>query len=385
MKAIQTGNAFHIYDNSMKTYDQLPPNAYLINFSKDTGFFLTLYSDININEKVYGVHEAKVNKVLNAFNSFGRNLGIILSGDKGIGKSLFSKMLAQRGIEQGLPLIIANAYIPGIGEYINSIEQEVIVLFDEFDKTFQKCGDRDPQAEMLTLFDGIAQGKKLFVVTCNDLRGLNNFLVNRPGRFHYHLRFEYPNAAAITEYLTDALDEKYHKEIPAVIAFSGKVDLNYDCLRAIAFELNCGLSFRDAIADLNIINLDADYYTLVLVLSNGEELKITERLDSFSSEETYSEFYDPEMHEDLYYVHYTPSSNHYDTNSSHCCIEADDLRLELQSHINPKSDDEDYKKLYQKYKDVKAVRLELRRQKSKSIHYLVQRQPWVGGNINPRL
>lgn len=361
------------------------PTHILSILAKTRGFFLTLYSDIDINEKVYGVHEAKVNKVLSAFGQFKRNLGIILSGDKGIGKSLFSKMLAQRGIERGLPLIIANAYIPGIGEYINSIEQEVIVLFDEFDKTFQKCGDRDPQAEMLTLFDGIAQGKKLFVVTCNDLRGLNNFLVNRPGRFHYHLRFEYPDAAAITEYLTDALDEKYHKEIQAVISFSGKVDLNYDCLRAIAFELNCGLSFRDAIADLNIINLDADYYTLVLVLSNGEELKVVERLDSFSSEETSSEFYDPDFHEDLYYVYYTPSSNHYDSNSNHCCIDADDLRFELQSHINAKSEDEEYKKLYEKYKDVKPVRLELRRQKSKSIHYLVQRQSWVDGNIDPRL
>lgn len=371
MKAIQSGNTFRIYDNSMKTFDQLPPNAYLINFNKDTGFFLTLYSEIDIKEKIYGVHEVKVNKVLRAFNQFQRNLGVILSGDKGIGKSLFSKILAQRGIEQGLPLIIANEYIPGIGEYINSIEQEVIVLFDEFDKTFQKIGDHDPQAEMLTLFDGIAQGKKLFVVTCNELRGLNNFLINRPGRFHYHLRFEYPDAAAITEYLTDALDEEYHKEIPSVIAFAGKVNLNYDCLRAIAFELNCGLNFREAIADLNIINLNADIYTLVLVLSNGEELKTSERLDSFSSEETFSEFEDPEIHEELYYVYYTPSSNCYDANSNCCYIDADNLQLELKSHINPNNGDKDYKKLYEKYKDVKAVRLELRRQKSKNIHYFV--------------
>lgn len=335
------------------------------------GFYLTLYSDIDINEKIYGVHEAKVNKVLQAFNHFTRNLGIILSGDKGIGKSLFSKMLAQRGIEAGIPLIIANNYVPGIGEYLNSIEQEVMVLFDEFDKTFQNRGDHDPQAEMLTLFDGIAQGKKLFIVTCNDLRGLNNFLVNRPGRFHYHFRFEYPSAEEIREYLTDALDEQYYKEIQAVISFSGKVDLNYDCLRAIAFELNSGLTFREAISDLNIINLDADIYTLVLVLDNGEELKTQERLDTFNTEETSSEFYDPDIREDLFYVYYTPSANHYDTNSSCCYIPAENLRLELQSHINPKSDDEDYKKLYQKYKDVKPVRLELRRKRGKSIHYLV--------------
>ena len=77
------------------------------------------------------------------------------------------------------------------------------------------------------------------------------------------------------------------------------------------------------------------------------------------------------MHEDLYYVHYTPFNNHYDSHSNHCCINGEDLRLELQSHINPKSEDEDYKKLYQKYKDVNAVRLELRRQKARGIHYLV--------------
>lgn len=371
MKAIQSGNMFRIYDNSMKTYDLLPANAYLVNFNKEQGFFLTLYSDINIKEKVYGVHEKKVNKVFHAFNQFERNLGVILSGDKGIGKSLFSKMIAQRGIKAGYPLIIVNGYIPGIGEYLNSIEQEVIILFDEFDKTFQKNNDYDPQAEMLTLFDGIAQGKKLFLVTCNELRGLNNFLVNRPGRFHYHFRFEYPTAEDILEYLTDTLDKKYHHEIPAVISFSSKVNLNYDCLRAIAFELNNGLCFKDAIADLNIVNLDEELYTLTLVLNNGEELRTKEGLDSFSAEETYTIFFDPEMKEDLYYVYYTPSSNYYDVNNNCICIDANNLRIEFESNINSNSNNEIYKKLYQKYKDVKPLRLELRRSKSREIHYLV--------------
>lgn len=40
MRAIQSGNTFRIYDNSMKTFDQLPPNAYLVNFSEKTGVFL---------------------------------------------------------------------------------------------------------------------------------------------------------------------------------------------------------------------------------------------------------------------------------------------------------------------------------------------------------
>ena len=53
-----------------------------------------------------------------------------------------------------------------------------MVLFDEFDKTFS-TNDRnnagDPQTEMLTLFDGLSTGKKLFIITCNELKNLNDY------------------------------------------------------------------------------------------------------------------------------------------------------------------------------------------------------------------
>lgn len=43
-----------------------------------------------------------------------------------------------------------------------------MILFDEFDKTFGSIkaadGMADPQTEMLTLFDGLSQGKKMFVM-----------------------------------------------------------------------------------------------------------------------------------------------------------------------------------------------------------------------------
>ena len=48
--------------------------------------------------------------------------------------------------------------------------------------------------------------------------------------------------------------------------------MNYDCLRAIAFELNQGISFRDAILDLNILNVNTETYDLSLYLDNGEVL-----------------------------------------------------------------------------------------------------------------
>ena len=178
MKITQSGFTFQIYDDGLVVRNQLPPACYEVFFDKMKGWFLKQTDEIEIKEKVYGIHQDKVNKVMQSFKRFNRNLGVILSGDKGIGKSLFSKMLAKEAIEQGFPLIIVNSYIPGIASFLTSIQQEVVVLFDEFDKTFpsgegtSSQSPNDSQAEMLTLFDGIAQGKKLFVVTCNSFATL---------------------------------------------------------------------------------------------------------------------------------------------------------------------------------------------------------------------
>lgn len=225
MKAVQTGSKFKIFDDSLKTYDQLPVLTYMIGYNQQEGCFLIRHPDIVVREKTYGVHNSKVKKVLSAFESFERSLGVILSGDKGIGKSLFAKQLCENAIKNGLPVIIVDACLPGIARFIESIEQECVVLFDEFDKTFHsgRNRDEDDQAALLSLFDGTAGGKKLYVVTCNELWGLNDYIVNRPGRFHYHFRFEYPSASDIKEYPTDKLAPAYIGEIEKVIGFSQKI------------------------------------------------------------------------------------------------------------------------------------------------------------------
>ena len=59
------------------------------------------------------------------------------------------------------------------------------------------------------------------------------------------------------------------------MSFSKKVDLNYDCLRSIAFEINHGATFAEAVKDLNIVNLDEERYTLVLRMTNGTTFQAT--------------------------------------------------------------------------------------------------------------
>lgn len=256
MHIVESGKRYRIFNNAITTYDQLPPKTYRVDYDPDTRTFSLLEAhDFEIPEtKIYGQHLDKVKKVLNSMDKMNRNLGVILSGDKGIGKSLFSKCLGLKARKKGIPVILVNEYHEGIANFLEEIEQTVMILFDEYDKTFDEK-KHNCQAEMLSLFDGVSAGKKLFVITCNEIQSLSQYLINRPGRFHYHFRFLYPTADEIRDYMEDKLDKQYYDEIENVIAFSVRMNLNYDCLRSIAFELNNGLKFQEAINDLNIIRI----------------------------------------------------------------------------------------------------------------------------------
>ena len=256
MHIVESGKRYRIFNNAITTYDQLPPKTYRVDYDPETRIFSLLEAhDFEIPEtKIYGQHLDKVKKVLNSMDKMNRNLGVILSGDKGIGKSLFSKCLGLKARKKGIPVILVNEYHEGIANFLEEIEQTVMILFDEYDKTFDEK-KHNCQAEMLSLFDGVSAGKKLFVITCNEIQSLSQYLINRPGRFHYHFRFLYPTADEIRDYMEDKLDKQYYDEIENVIAFSVRINLNYDCLRSIAFELNNGLKFQEAINDLNIIRI----------------------------------------------------------------------------------------------------------------------------------
>lgn len=295
MKVIKIGTTYQAYNDELEVFDKLPAQAYSVSFSKNSGFFLDKHTDIVVREnKIYGIHMSKANKVLNAFPYFNKNLGVILSGDKGIGKSLFAKILAIEAIKRDIPVLIVDSYIPGIADFIASINQEVMVMFDEYDKTFGEIkapdGAADPQTELLTLFDGLYDGKKLFVITCNELRNLSDFLVNRPGRFHYHFRFDYPDADDITEYMQDKLPKEKYDEITKVISFSKKVPLNYDCLRAIAFEINHSGDFENAIKDLNIVNTSSVKYAIYTYMKDGRTNQTFKYLDLFDKSEEFTEY-----------------------------------------------------------------------------------------------
>ena len=369
MQIVNTGHIYQIYDDGVKTFNQLPAQVYNVSFSKMTGFFLQKFDDIEITEKVYGVATEKLDKVVKSFEIFERNLGVILSGEKGIGKSLFAKMLSEEMVSRGYPVLIVNQFIPGIADFLTSSQQEVVVLFDEFDKTFySKDGDSmdDPQSSMLTLFDGLSQGKKMFIVTCNKLNHLNDYLVNRPGRFHYHFRFEYPTSEEITEYLRDKISEEYFNEIPKVVSFANKVSLNYDCLRAIAFELESGTPFEIAIRDLNILNIQKEQYIISAVFSDGSIYRDETMLDMFSDNDISRVIYVNPSRDFRFKITFNPLDAEFDYSKGKQIVRASDVDFEWEEWYVDSEDKEDFHKLT----EIKKFEyLTLTRKSDRILHY----------------
>lgn len=289
MNIVQMGSKHLVFGEDVQTYKDLPAKTYAVRFHPMQGWWLDERPSLATgDEQIYGRHAERVNKIFGSYDLASRNFGVILSGAKGIGKSLLARMIAERGIENQLPVIIVDTAYPGISDFLASVQQRCVIIFDEFEKTFAKLGEdsADPQVEMLSLFDGIDGGKKLFVITCNSPTQLNEYLINRPGRFHYHFEITCPNADDVRAYLHDKLINGFDEEIEKVVKLASMTDITYDCLRAIAFDLSQGYPLEDTLADLNINYERNTLYDIVIKLSNGWQLTAYSiRIDLYGRED----------------------------------------------------------------------------------------------------
>ncbi|MDL9977851.1 AAA family ATPase [Microbacterium sp. ASV49] len=275
---IESGSRIRVYDSAVSTHAMLPLGTYRVHFSSKEGFSLLRIDDLTVGtERVYGHREQKVDKIFSSYHRTERSLGVMLSGDKGQGKSLFLRMVAERAIDEGIAVVLVTEDADGIVEFLDSLD-ECLVIFDEFEKIFPS-GRRslhdgtNRQNQFLTLFDGMSSVKRIYCVTVNDIQDVSAYIVNRPGRFHYHMRFDYPGPDEVREYLRDQAPLASAAEVESAALFSRRVNLNYDHLRAIAFELNdANALFADIVEDLNIKAVEPSVYRVEAKFADGTAL-----------------------------------------------------------------------------------------------------------------
>lgn len=289
MKVLQINNIYKICDDDMVTLNALPVKTFRVGLADHGGFYLEQVSDFTLTETMFGSRVKNVPMVLDSYKAyadeFHRSLGVILSGHKGIGKSMFAKAVCVEAQRRGYPVVLVTKAYDGIAEFIGSIKQRVVVLFDEFDKIYGTAVAKEGkhQTELLTMFDGITDDTKLFVITCNNVNHISDYVVNRPGRFHYHFRFDGLSSDDIREYMEaklasiyrngdDTFNEAGKHAIDEVVRLGTRLSLNYDCMRSIVFELNRGICLKDFIDNLNILSTDYETYTVEATFDTGKIL-----------------------------------------------------------------------------------------------------------------
>lgn len=233
---LRKGNTFRpASEKSLDLHDQLPVGTYTLKQDTFGNFFFEIIENFSFNSKRYGDNIKNTDRIINTFLSREQSTGVMLAGEKGSGKSLLAKTIAIKAHELGIPTLVINE--PWAGESFNqliqSINQPCVVLFDEFEKVY----DRNDQEKILTLLDGVYPSKKLFVLTCNDKYRVDHHMRNRPGRIFYMIDFKGLSSEFITEYCQDNLENKTHIEtICKLSSLFG--EFNFDMLKALIEEMN---------------------------------------------------------------------------------------------------------------------------------------------------
>ena len=213
---------------------KLPVGTYLMGASMELGLFLKQVPDFELPEKLYGDIKQKAGRILDTYEDRPRTTGVLLSGEKGSGKTLLTKTISRLAQERGLPTILVNNDFSG--DSFNLFLQEIgecVLLFDEFEKIY----DKDSQQALLTLLDGIFTTKKLILLTTNSYVGINEHFHNRPGRIFYNLEFNGLGHDFIMEYGAEKLANKQHISNLGVVA-SMVNPMSFDILQAIIEESN---------------------------------------------------------------------------------------------------------------------------------------------------
>ena len=269
---VKNGSSYYVTDaQDTVVLDTLPVGTYSVGFDRDKGlYFVTLIEDMKLPSRIYGKSSKQADRIMNTYLQRSNSTGVLLSGEKGSGKTLLGKQISGLAREKGWPTLVISQPHCGVAfnQFIQGIVQDCVVFFDEFEKLY----DNEHQEAMLTLLDGVYNSKKLYILTCNDSNRIDGHMTNRPGRIFYMLEFGSLEIDFIREYCQDNLVNK--EMVEAVCRTSTLFNkFNFDILQALVEDMNRYDEGPLAVLEyLNANMKDRDYnrYNLKLFIGDRE-------------------------------------------------------------------------------------------------------------------
>ena len=271
-----------INDEHISLVNDLPIGIYRYFFDPKEGSWIEPYKYNTDHTKIYGDAGKIANHIIKRYelNESRDNLGVLLSGGKGLGKSLTLRLVVEK-LKSTRPVIIVDTFTPDLANFLSNISDCVIIM-DEFDKfmkgpTVSRDNDDDDSDEMtkqealLSTLDGVGNKlNNLYLLTCNNVSKIDTNFISRPGRIKYHYTFTSISEQAIRSYCKDNLDDK--SQIDEIVAALKKfIYISFDILRALVEELNLfDVSVADALTYLNIAKPIRDVMVIVTYDSYNE-------------------------------------------------------------------------------------------------------------------
>lgn len=268
------GNNFYPADISA-TVEKLPMGVYIIHVDDFGNYSLEKRSEQFIFDfKIYGLETDLINRITSYYVQSRGNLGVLLNGVKGTGKTVTAKILANR-LQH--PILLIQKNTSGLVDFLSSITQDITILIDEYEKVFEGSYDREiseatGDASLLGVMDGAVQSdyRRVWLLTTNQL-WINENLLNRPGRIRYKKHYGDLSYETIVEVLEDTLHYPAHKE--AIIGFCKTLEIiTVDILKAIVKEVNLFNEPPELCCSYMNIEILEDRFSLV-ALKKGIPLK----------------------------------------------------------------------------------------------------------------